>query len=408
MPAYWISRYSRSTPLGGELDQPVEAPDAVVLVDDEVAGAHLGQEGARRAACGAARHGACVQPKTSASVKTVSAIRRLCQPSAKRPCTTVSEPGSGGSGRSVAGETSTHAVRPKQRLIAEDLGNAPRLRAHDHDALAFEQAACARPARRRAAARHTRSRGEHVRRQRAALRRRIDCPRPRAGRRSAPAAVSASCVPERRPGDERGRRPGGFSPSRSSRVAHLLALLGELLGGLAHARVIVQDQQPVVGQIVQQRGRLVQIGHVEGDVGERLRAAQRLEVALPARPRVGIQPDQARVWQAARRPAARSSPAPRARGDQHGLLRVERALRHRIEGAHRLDLVAEELDAHRALQRRREEVHDAAAMRHLPDILDLDLRLIAQRRSASPAGRAAPSALRRAARAWRRRRSPAA
>ena len=34
--------------LGGELDQPLEAPDAMILMHDEIAGTHLGQEGARR------------------------------------------------------------------------------------------------------------------------------------------------------------------------------------------------------------------------------------------------------------------------------------------------------------------------------------------------------------------------
>ena len=51
---------------------------------------------------------------------------------------------------------------------------------------------------------------------------------------------------------------------------------------------------------------------------------------------------------------------------QHGLVHVgRRALGCGIEVAHRLNLVAEELDAHRTLHLRRIDIEDAAAMREL-------------------------------------------
>ena len=49
---------------------------------------------------------------------------------------------------------------------------------------------------------------------------------------------------------------------------------------------------------------------------------------------------------------------------------MERALREGREGAHRLDLVAEELDAERLAAGRREHVHDAAAHRELAAVVD--------------------------------------
>ena len=50
---------------------------------------------------------------------------------------------------------------------------------------------------------------------------------------------------------------------------------------------------------------------------------------------------------------------------------AERALGEGREPAHRLDLVAEELDPHRPLLGRREDVEDAAADRELAALLDL-------------------------------------
>ena len=68
-----------------------------------------------------------------------------------------------------------------------------------------------------------------------------------------------------------------------------------------------------------------------------------------------------------------------ARGaDEDGGERVERALRLGIEGADRLDLVAEELDANGARQRGREDVDDAAAMADVAGLLDLRHVLVAQ------------------------------
>ena len=57
--------------------------------------------------------------------------------------------------------------------------------------------------------------------------------------------------------------------------------------------------------------------------------------------------------------------------------RLERALRERREGPHRLDLDVEELDAHRALGGRAEDVEQAAADRELAAVLDLRDALVA-------------------------------
>ena len=60
----------------------------------------------------------------------------------------------------------------------------------------------------------------------------------------------------------------------------------------------------------------------------------------------------------------------RGRVDDRVLDRVERALRERREGAHLLDLVAEELDAERLAAGGREDVDDAAAHGELAALLD--------------------------------------
>ncbi len=62
--------------------------------------------------------------------------------------------------------------------------------------------------------------------------------------------------------------------------------------------------------------------------------------------------------------------------DQTLLERMQRALGERRERAQRLDLVAEELDAHRLAAGRREDVDDAAAHGDLAALLDaLDPRV---------------------------------
>ena len=60
--------------------------------------------------------------------------------------------------------------------------------------------------------------------------------------------------------------------------------------------------------------------------------------------------------------------------------RMERALRERREGAHLLDLVAEELDAERLAPGAREDVHEPAANRDLPTLLDPLRALVPGRR----------------------------
>ena len=59
---------------------------------------------------------------------------------------------------------------------------------------------------------------------------------------------------------------------------------------------------------------------------------------------------------------------------------MERALREGREGAHRLDLVAEELDAQRLAAGRREDVDDAAAHRELAAVVDALDALVARER----------------------------
>ncbi len=59
---------------------------------------------------------------------------------------------------------------------------------------------------------------------------------------------------------------------------------------------------------------------------------------------------------------------------------MERALRERREGAHRFDLVAEELDAQRFAAGGREDVDDAAAHRELAAVVDAVDALVARER----------------------------
>ena len=80
-----------------------------------------------------------------------------------------------------------------------------------------------------------------------------------------------------------------------------------------------------------------------------------------------------------RRPRRRTRQQELRRGQQDGALdRARRALVGRVEGAQRVDLVAEELDPDRQLHRRREDVDDAAPPRELAATGDLGDRRVAE------------------------------
>ncbi len=165
-------------------------------------------------------------------------------------------------------------------------------------------------------------------------------------------------------------------------VARLLALLCHLLRHMARRILIAQHEVGARWQVGQDAGWLMQIGQVVGDVGERLALAQRLQIVLPAVAGGGIEAHRVE------RGEARGSLLPArgqrlARGGQqrlgHG---VERALCLWVEGADALDLVAEELDANRALHRGGEDIDDAATMRALAHLLGLGLEVVAEHHQA--------------------------
>ena len=124
-----------------------------------------------------------------------------------------------------------------------------------------------------------------------------------------------------------------------------------------------------------------------------------------ARDRPGRGPCGARRPVLASGGSVRSGRALGRRVDERLVEGAQRALRERREGAHGLDLVAEELDAERLAAGRREDVDDAAADGELPALLDLVDALVAGERRAARRARRCPARRRGGARPARGRAS---
>ena len=133
-------------------------------------------------------------------------------------------------------------------------------------------------------------------------------------------------------------------------------------------RGILDAEQALSGQIIEQRGALVEEQRQEVLDAARRDAARDILV-VGAGTVVVVE---ALVPAAAERRDRRIVEGVLAPGQQaQALERRERALGLGVETAQRLDLVVEQLDAHRGVVSHREQVHDGAAHRELAVLVDI-------------------------------------
>jgi hypothetical protein len=122
----------------GDLRQSVVAPDAVVLVNDEVAGAHLGEEGAR-----GLRTAGLTTALAPAEDLGVGEDGQRHQPAVPALGEAPMHDGERANpwwiGQISGRGDEQHAVRAEQRLITKQLSHAPRLCAYHHNPLPFQQ-----------------------------------------------------------------------------------------------------------------------------------------------------------------------------------------------------------------------------------------------------------------------------
>ena len=259
------------------------------------------------------------------------------------PCTRPMPPGGGSSRSSATGAVGRPASSSSSptRLAWSVVTTTRRPAAASSSSQA--PARSARPGQRRGGAR-----SRHPRR----LPRRAA---PRRARSAAPACRSRRTAPARRPGSRptpRGRR-AGRPPAGRGRRAIATSSSGS-----------VRTTCAVAGDVVRRRAGGEERGPRLGRLAE-----VALRRAAP-RPRCSCSELRAGAYSARRRPAL---------GRQELGCRQEvdlgqapaRRLRHRIEAADRLDLVAEQLDPHRLRGSRRPRVDQAAAVRELGDAGDL-------------------------------------
>ena len=176
--------------------------------------------------------------------------------------------------------------------------------------------------------------------------------------------------------------------------AALVGLAPQERRGLGDVAGLVEDQERARADVVEAGRR----GEVRGPDLGRIADDHRPAARRPSRGRAQSVSASASVSNRARSAASRSGePGRRATepvadrrratgrqqelggGQQQRTLdRADRALVGRVEGAQRIDLVAEELDPDRQRQRRREDVDDAAAPRQLAAAGDLGDRHVAE------------------------------
>ena len=169
-------------------------------------------------------------------------------------------------------------------------------------------------------------------------------------------------------------------------------LLGEAVGRAAQIAVVAEIDRRIRRQIVRCAGefridqRHIAVGRREAHAAlKRLGVlGQRFDERLVRRAAAPLPRDQAAQLVGQPLRALRMQPGQRlCNGQQHGALRVlHAALADRIKEAHRVDLVAEELDAHRLLMRRGINVDDAATHGELPHALDERAAAVARLRQA--------------------------
>ena len=159
--------------------------------------------------------------------------------------------------------------------------------------------------------------------------------------------------------------------------APLVGLAPEEVGGLGDVAGLVEDEERVGRDVVEaarrgeeRRPDLRGVADVQGP--RRLARLEPLEVGGEAlRQLRGPAPESLRE-------PARAAEELRRREEGHPLQRPDGPLVGRVEGAERVDLVAEELDPDRQRRRRREDVDDAAAPRELAAAGDLGGRRVAE------------------------------
>ena len=274
--------------------------------------------------------------------------------------------------------------------LAQELGEARRLVRHEHDARPLAQPVldavdqALRPARRQ----HGLPPAEEVAR-RQALRRvghplrlaRLGLP----GELQGPRAVEAGLPVPRR---EEGLRPvpGQLALLHQLAVA-FLGLAPQEVGGLREVARLVEDEQGAGVEVVEARGRGDEPRPHLGRVARGQRASRRDRRGPLGRGLAG-EPCQVQgeaLGQPSRQPAEACPDRVRPSVGQQELgRRQERDLADgphgplvgRVEGAQRVDLVAEELHPDRQRRRRREHVHDAAAPGELAPARHLEHRRV--------------------------------
>ena len=191
----------------------------------------------------------------------------------------------------------------------------------------------------------------------------------------------------------------GSSPAREEVGAPLVGLAPQELRRLAEVARLVEDEQRLGPEVVERgRGREQRrpdLGGVADGRGARFatgagRSRSRSRSRSSSRCRGAHEPLEVLAEPLRQPPRHRAEPLAqpvgpalgheelRRREQHHALDLAGRALVGRVEGAQRVDLVAERLDPDRQLRRRREDVDDAAAARELAAARDLEDRRVAE------------------------------
>ncbi len=289
-----------------------------------------------------------VAPNSSRSVRTTRPSGSWTNPPESEPWTSPMAPGTGGLAQLGHG-------RSRQAGLLQQLADAAGLVGADHHPPARPSRRSRRPADRAGPAAWARWRSR---------------------RRVPPASASDSDARSRRPASVAAASYGsgqsrGSSPSAASALRRSCGLVVERAGQRGQLIVVGQHQVRRRRQVIGGGGAGQQRGPRLGRLGQ---------VALLQARQVRLQ----QLGQVARRALRQRAPAiggqELAGRQQRDLLQAApRGLRDRIEGADRLDLVAEQVQPHRFGGAGRPDVDDAAARCELADAADLDRDVVARR-----------------------------
>ena len=206
-------------------------------------------------------------------------------------------------------------------------------------------------------------------------------PQGAAVRARADRAAVRRCALDRGPSDVlRGQRVGGEAVGPELLTPLLGLRLVRIPLELELDRVLEHDARAIRREMVQQRCRRAERGRERVNTRDVAQLAERLDDPGVRRQLVMVgELLPAGLREAVRelRPAVERELA--RRQDEHAPGRLLRALRHRVERAERLDVVAEELDPDRGVRGSRVDVDDAAAPGERAGLVHLGDRLVAER-----------------------------